>query len=251
MGEPKPSAVIAEDEPLLAGELRDELARAWPELEIGAVVHDGHAAVEAIEQLHPQVLFLDIQMPGLSGLEVARLCGTRAHVVFITAFDRYAVQAFEEGAVDYLLKPLQPARLARAVQRVKQRLGSAPADLGHLLERLAQAPAATERMRWITVLNGRDIHLIAIDEVICFEADSKYVAVVTTDGESLITTPLKELLPGLDPDVFWQIHRSAVVNVNAIDTVHRLPNGRLEVRLRGVERRLLVSDRYVHLFRQM
>jgi DNA-binding LytR/AlgR family response regulator len=188
---------------------------------------------------------------GSERARVARLCGKNAHVVFITAFDRYAVQAFEDGAVDYLVKPLQPARLVRAVQRLKERLGAAPADLRHLLDRLAHAPAPAERTRWITVLRGREIHLITIEDVICFEADSKYVAVVTAEGESLITTPLKELLPGLDPEVFWQIHRSAVVNVNAIDAVHRLPNGRLEVRLKGVERRLLVSDRYVHLFRQM
>jgi DNA-binding LytR/AlgR family response regulator len=247
----RPTALIAEDEPLLAGEIRDELARAWPELEVCCVVHDGHAALAAIEKLRPGILFLDIQMPGVSGLEVARLCGRNAHVVFLTAFDRYAVQAFEEGAVDYLVKPLQPARLVHAVQRLKERLDAAPADLRHLLDRLTQAPASTERTRWITVLSGRDIRFIPVDDVLCFEADSKYVAVVTAEGESLIATPLKELLPGLDPQVFWQIHRSTVVNVNAIESVHRLPNGRLEVRLKGVARRLPVSDRYTHLFRQM
>ena len=251
MSQPRPTALIAEDEPLLAAEIREELSRAWPELDVSAVVHDGHAAVAAIERLRPQILFLDVQMPGLSGLEVARLCGTSAHVVFITAFDRYAVQAFEDGAIDYVLKPLDPARLARAVQRLKARLGSAPADLARLLDQLAQAPAAAERMRWITVLHGRDIRFITVDEVICFEADSKYVTVVTADGESLITTPLKELLPGLDPKVFWQIHRGTIVNVNAIEVVRRLSNGRLEVRMKGLERPLPVSDRYVHLFRQM
>jgi len=251
MTQTRPSALIAEDEPLLAGEIRDELERAWPEHDICAVVHDGHAALAAIERLQPQVLFLDVQMPGLSGLEVARLSSSKAHVVFVTAFDRYAVQAFEEGAVDYLVKPLQPARLVRAVQRLKERLGSAPADLRHLLDRLAKPAESEERTRWITVLRGRDIRLITIEDVLCFEADSKYVAVVTAEGESLITTPLKELLRGLDPQVFWQIHRSTVVNVNAIDSVHRLPNGRLEVHLKGVDRRLLVSDPYLHLFRQM
>jgi len=251
MTQTRPSALIAEDEPLLAGEIRDELERAWPELDICAVVHDGHAALAAIERLQPQVLFLDVQMPGLSGLEVARLSSSKAHVVFVTAFDRYAVQAFEEGAVDYLVKPLQPARLVRAVQRLKERLGSAPADLRHLLDRLAKPAESEERTRWITVLRARDIRLITIEDVLCFEADSKYVAVVTAEGESLITTPLKELLRGLDPQVFWQIHRSTVVNVNAIDSVHRLPNGRLEVHLKGVDRRLLVSDPYLHLFRQM
>ena len=251
MTQTRPRALIAEDEPLLAGEIRDELERAWPELDICAVVHDGHAALAAIERLQPQVLFLDVQMPGLSGLEVARLSSSKAHVVFVTAFDRYAVQAFEEGAVDYLVKPLQPARLVRAVQRLKERLGSAPADLRHLLDRLAKPAESEERTRWITVLRGRDIRLITIEDVLCFEADSKYVAVVTAEGESLITTPLKELLRGLDPQVFWQIHRSTVVNVNAIDSLHRLPNGRLEVHLKGVDRRLLVSDPYLHLFRQM
>ena len=248
---PTATALIAEDEPLLAGEIRDELARAWPELDVCAVVHDGHAALAAIEKCQPQILFLDVQMPGLSGLEVARLSGSKAHVVFITAFDRYAVQAFEDGAVDYLVKPLQPARLVRAVQRLKERIGTAPPDLRHLLEQLAKPPVTEERMRWITVLRGREIHLITIEDVLCFEADSKYVAVVTAEGESLITTPLKELMRGLDPQVFWQIHRSTVVNVNAIDSVHRLPNGRLEVRLKGVDRRLAVSDPYLHLFRQM
>jgi len=247
----RPTALIAEDEPLLAGEIRDELARAWPELDVCAVVHDGHAALAAIQRLAPQILFLDVQMPGLSGLDVARLSGGKAHVVFVTAFDHYAVQAFEDGAVDYLVKPLQPARLVRAVQRLKDRLGTVPTDLRHLLERLAKVPAGDERTRWITILRGREIRLITIEDVLCFVADSKYVAVVTAEGESLITTPLKELLRGLDPQVFWQIHRSTVVNVNAIEAVQRLPTRRLEVRLKGVDRRLLVSDPYVHLFRQM
>ena len=245
------TALIAEDEPLLADELRDELARLWPELVVCAQVHSGNAALAAIEQHRPDVLFLDVQMPGLSGLEVARLQGDRAHIVFITAFDRYAVQAFEDGAVDYLLKPLDPARLALALRRVKERLGHAPVDLSRLLERLQAAARPVETLRWITVLNGREIRLITIEDVICFQADSKYVAVVTAEGESLITTPLKELLDGLDPTVFWQIHRSTIVNVNAIAAVHRSAGGKLEVRLKKISRRLAVSDRYAHQFKQM
>jgi len=246
-----PTALIAEDEPLLGDEIRDELRRLWPDLTICAQVLDGHEALAGFEQHRPDVLFLDVQMPGLTGLEVARLSGGRAHVVFITAYDRYAVQAFDDGAIDYLLKPLDPARFARAVQRVKERLGRAPADLGRLLDRLQQNPPAVEPLRWITVLTGRDIRLITIEDVICFEADSKYVAVVTSEGESLITTPLKELLAGLDPAEFWQIHRGTIVNVKAIDAVHRLPNGKLEVRLKQLKRTLAVSERYASLFRQM
>jgi DNA-binding LytR/AlgR family response regulator len=147
-----PRALIAEDEPLLAAEIRDELARAWPQLEVAAVTHDGHAAMAAAEKFKPQVVFLDVQMPGLDGLEVARLLAGSAHVVFITAFDHYAVQAFDEGAVDYVLKPIEPARLARAVQRLKQRLGQQPANLAGLVDRIrAQAPQSDDGpLRWIT-----------------------------------------------------------------------------------------------------
>lgn len=245
------TALIAEDEPLLADEIREELARLWPALIVCAQVADGVSALGAIERERPDVLFLDVEMPGLSGIEVARLSGSRAHVVFITAFDRYAIQAFEEGAIDYVLKPLDSARLARAVQRVKERLGRAPVDLSHLIDRLKRAAPPTDALRWITVLNGQEIRLITIDDVICFEADNKYVAVVTTEGESLITTPLKELLAGLDPSVFWQIHRGTIVNVNAIESVRRLPGGKLEVQLKKIARKLAVSDRFAHLFRQM
>src|SRR5262245_11823810 len=162
------TALIAEDEPLLCDEIREELARVWPGLEICAVAHDGHAALQAIERLKPQVLFLDVQLPGLTGLELARLSGARAHVVFITAFDHYAVQAFDEGAVDYLLKPLDSARLVRATQRVKDRLGQAPADLGRLVERVEQLAPAAEPLRWISVLQGREIRLITIEDICYF-----------------------------------------------------------------------------------
>jgi DNA-binding LytR/AlgR family response regulator len=245
------TALIAEDECLLADELKEELAHLWPELILCAQVSDGFAALAAIERDRPDVLFLDVEMPGLSGIEIARLSGGRSHVIFITAFDRYAIQAFEEGAIDYVLKPLEPARLARAVQRVKERLGRAPADLSKLVDRFKEAPLRPDLLRWITVLNGQEIRLITIDDVICFEADNKYVAVVTADGDSLITTPLKELIAGLDPSVFWQIHRGTIVNVNAIESVRRLPGGKLEVHLKKVARKLAVSDRFAHLFRQM
>jgi len=243
-------ALIAEDEPLLAAEIREELGRLWPELAICAIVHDGHAALREIDQHQPQVLFLDVQMPGLTGIEVARVTGTRAHVVFITAFDHYAVQAFEEGAVDYLLKPLDPARLARALRRVKERLTRPPADLSGLLEQLQRKPA-TDRLRWITVLRGRDVQLITVADICYFRADNKYVSVVTAEGESLITTPLKELVERLDPAVFWTIHRGVIVNVNAVKNVRRTLAGHLELHLKQRTETLRVSAAYVHLFKQM
>ena len=203
--------LIAEDEALLAAEIGEELARLWPAAQVCATVGDGHAALRAMEQHSPTVMFLDVQMPGLSGLEVARLASQRAHVVFITAFDQYAVQAFEEGAVDYLLKPLDPGRLARAVQRVKHRLDSAPADLGALVARIQQERQG-EMLRWITVLRGRELQLITVDDVCYFRADHKYIGVVTAGDEALISMPLKELKERLDPAVFWQVHRSTIVN---------------------------------------
>jgi DNA-binding LytR/AlgR family response regulator len=244
------TALIAEDEPVLAAEIREELEHLWPELVICATVHDGNEALREIEQHRPQVLFLDVKMPGLTGIEVARAMGTRAHVVFITAFDHYAVQAFEEGAVDYLLKPLDPARLARALHRVKERLATPPADMSGLLEQL-QRRATNDRLRWITVLRGADIHLITVEDVCYFRADNKYIAVVTPDSESLITTPLKELAERLDPAMFWQIHRSVIVNINAIKSVRRALAGHLDLRLKQRPETLRVSAANAHLFKHM
>jgi DNA-binding LytR/AlgR family response regulator len=247
-----PRALIAEDEPLLAAEIREELARAWPALEVCAVVHDGHAALAAAEQHAPEVMFLDVEMPGLDGLEVARILGARAHVVFITAFDHYAVQAFDEGAVDYLLKPLDAARLARAVQRLKQRLGQAPADMRGLVERIReQAPAAEGPLRWITVQIGRELRLITVEDICYFRADNKYVCVVTAEGEALISTPLKDLLARLDPEVFWQVHRGTVVNVNAVRSVLRGVSGKLALQLKQRPEKLEVSATYAHRFKSL
>jgi DNA-binding LytR/AlgR family response regulator len=244
------TALIAEDEPVLAAEMREELGYLWPGLVICATVHDGHEALREIERHRPQVLFLDVKMPGLTGIEVARAMGTRAHVVFITAFDQYAVQAFEEGAVDYLLKPLDPARLARALHRVKERLAAPPADMSGLLEQL-QHRATLDRLRWITVLRGADIHLITVEDVCYFRADHKYIAVVTADSESLITTPLKELAERLDPAMFLQIHRGVIVNINAIKSVRRALAGHLDLRLKQRPETLRVSAANAHLFKHM
>ncbi|SEB08548.1 LytTR family DNA-binding domain-containing protein [Variovorax sp. YR216] len=244
------TALIAEDEPVLAAEIREELQHLWPGLVICATVHDGNEALREIERHRPQVLFLDVKMPGLTGIEVARAMGTRAHVVFITAFDQYAVQAFEEGAVDYLLKPLDPARLARALRRVQERLAMPPADMSGLLDQL-QRRATSDRLRWITVLRGADIHLITVEDVCYFRADNKYIAVVTADSESLITTPLKELAERLDPGMFWQIHRGVIVNINAIKSVRRALGGHLELRLKQRPETLRVSAAYAHLFKHM
>lgn len=246
-------ALIAEDEPLLAAELREELTRAWPTLDVVALVNDGHAALAAAEAHAPQVVFLDVQMPGLDGLEVARILAGSAHVVFITAFDHYAVQAFDEGAVDYVLKPLEPARLARAVQRVKQRLGQQPANMAGLVDRIrAQESGAAEGpLRWITVQIGRELRLITVEDICYFRADNKYVCIVTIDGEALVSTPLKELLARLDPGVFWQVHRGTVVNVNAVRSVLRGVAGKLQLQLKARPEKLEVSSSYAHRFKQL
>ena len=245
-----PRAIIAEDEPLLGTGLRDALAALWPSLRICALVEDGIQTLRALEEHKPDILFLDIQMPGLSGIEVAQQVNGRCHVVFVTAFDDHAIQAFEQGAVDYLLKPLSLSRLATAVTRLKQRIGSTPARLDGLIERLAE-PREGEYLRWITASQGREVRLITIAEVCYFRSDNKYTAVVTPDGEAFIRMTLRELIDQLDPKVFWQIHRSVVVNANAITGLVRDGRGRLNVKLKQRNETLLVSETHASRFRGM
>ena len=246
-----PRAVIAEDEPVLRAELRETLAKLWPELVICAEAEDGIQAVHALETHAPEILFLDIQMPGMSGLEVARKASGRCHVAFVTAYDKYAVAAFEEGAVDYVMKPFSPARLATTVGRLKEKLRSAPASLDGILKALAEKGGHKEYIRWITASQGSDLRLITVEEICYFQADNKYTLVVTPEQESLIRRPIKELIEELDPKVFWQIHRGTLVNVNAIAGVTRDIGGHLRIKLKQRKETLAVSDPYAHRFKQM
>ena len=247
-----PTAVIAEDEPLLRGELKETLSALWPELAIRAEAEDGIQAMHALHAHAPDILFLDIQMPGMNGLEVARQASGKCHVVFVTAYDKYAVAAFEQGAVDYVMKPFSAARLATAITRLKQRLDTAPANLDGILKALAEkAKEERKYLRWITASQGANLRLITVEEVCYFQADNKYTLVATADMQSLIKRPIKELLDELDPNLFWQIHRSTLVNVNAIAGVNRDFRGHLHVRLKSRKETLAVSETYVHLFKQM
>lgn len=247
-----PTALLAEDEPLLRSELREVLASAWPQLRICAEAADGDAALCALEHHHPDVLFLDIRMPGASGLEVARRASGRSHVVFITAYDEFAVAAFEQGVVDYVMKPFSAERLATTVARLRQRLHERPADLGDLLQvllrRLDHGPGC---LRWITASRGRELCLIAVEEVLYFKADYKYTLVVTRHGEFLIRRTIRELLTELDPEEFWQVHRATLVNVTAIANVQHGLDGHLRLRVLERPEWLTVSRPFAHRFRQM
>ena len=216
-----PTAIIAEDERILCEDLRLRLAALWPELDVIAEVADGLDALCSIERQTPDVLFLDIQMPGLSGLQVARQTQGRCHVVFVTAFEAHAVAAFEQGAVDYVLKPYDSARLALTVQRVKERLNTPPRSLDGLLAELASVLPRREYLRWINAPDHDTVRLIAVDDVLYFQADLGYTRVVTAERDVLIQRSLKDLLEQLDPAYFWPIHRSTIVNANAISGVSR------------------------------
>jgi DNA-binding LytR/AlgR family response regulator len=247
-----PVAIIAEDEPVLRAQLSDLLHEVWPQCAIAAAAEDGFQAMRALEEHRPDVLFLDIQMPGPTGLELAQHASGRCHVVFVTAYDQYAVAAFEEGAVDYVMKPLSAARLTTACDRVKKRLSMTPADLRSVLDTLEKrATRANSYLRWINASLGADVKLITVDEICYFQSDTKYTRVVTTDGESLIRKPLKELLDELDPALFWQIHRSTIVNVNTIASVSRDFAGHMIVKLKNRKETLPVSQPFTQLFRQM
>ncbi len=249
-----PTAVVAEDESTLRAELIEQIGALWPEVAIVGEASDGVQALRLLDELRPDVLFLDIHMPGATGLDVARQASGRSHVVFVTAYDEHALAAFDHGAVDYVLKPLSAARLFTAISRIKQRLGDAPGDLGAVLDRLATLPAATPArtwLRWINASVGQTLKLITVDEVLYFQADNKYTRVATRDGEALIRKPLKELVDELDPQQFWQIHRSTLVNVTAIAGANRDFRGRLQVKLKDRNESLLVAESYAHLFKQM
>lgn len=256
------TALIADDEPMLREELAALLGTAWPELRIVAQARNGREAVALFEAHQPQVCFLDVQMPGLSGVEAARLMGRRAHLVFVTAFDQYALQAFEHGVLDYLVKPVKPARLAETVARLQERLRVAqPAvNSDDLLQQLAAqllrartAPAAP--LRWLRVQVAQTLRLIPVDEIDFLRADSKYTLVAWRDGdapaEALVTLPLKDLVVQLDPAQFAQVHRSTVVNLAAISHVVRGENETATIHLKRRGETLPVSRSFLHLFRQM
>jgi DNA-binding LytR/AlgR family response regulator len=246
-----PTAVIAEDEPLLADELADLLHALWPQLRVVARAADGVEALHAIEEHAPDVALLDIHMPLLNGLEVARRIDRRCQVVFITAYDEHAVAAFEAGAIDYVLKPPRADRLLTTLQRVKDRLRQPRADLPDDLA-LAPAPPASRRyLQWINASRGAALRLITVEEILYFKSDQKFTLVVTPDSEALIRKSIRELRDELDPMMFWQVHRSTIVNLHAIDSVVRDERGNLGLRLKNRRESLAVSEAHAHLFRQM
>jgi DNA-binding LytR/AlgR family response regulator len=255
------TALIADDEPLLREQLAALLARLWPELQIVAQARHGREAVEQFDELRPQVVFLDVHMPGMNGVEAARCIDRRAEIVFVTAFDRYAVDAFTHGAIDYLVKPLDEERLRDTVQRLQQRLRLADGDaargpdLGPLLDRLADAmrerAGPRRHLEWIKASVGNSVRLIPVEQVLYLRADAKYTAVAWEGGEALIRTTIRELADALDPARFVQIHRSAIVNLAQVERFSHGAGDSGEVRLKGRDERLTVSRSYVHLFRQM
>ena len=256
----RPTALIADDEPLLREELARLLATAWPKLDVVAQARNGREAIEQFDALRPDVCFLDVQMPGTTGVEVARHVGRRAHVVFVTAYDQYAVQAFAQGVLDYLVKPVEPARLAETVARLEERFGSARpiVDTQAVLEQLAKQlqNGSAEPLRFIRASVGQTVRMIADDVVDYLRSDEKYTLVAWRDEggdarEAVIRMPLREILAQLDPAQFAQVHRSVVVNLRSVAHVTRGDNETADIHLKGRSEVLPVSRTYLHVFRQM
>jgi DNA-binding LytR/AlgR family response regulator len=254
---PTVRAIIADDERLMREQLRARLAEVWPQLQIVAEARNGQEAIDLVARERPDLAFLDIRMPGISGIEAARAIGTACHVVFITAFSEFAVDAFEQGAVDYVLKPAEAERLGLTVERLKARLGSPPRDLGALLGELAaridgiggrRGPA---HLQWIQASMGQQLRLIPVADVLFFVSDEKYTRVQTESFEALIRKPIRELVAELDPAQFWQIHRATIVNIKAVAGVTRDLHGRARVQLRNFTETLEISRNYTHRFKQM
>lgn len=270
-----PTALIADDEPLLRDSLQRSLGLLWPELRVVAQARNGREAVEMFEVHRPDIAFLDVHMPGLNGMEAARQIARQAQVVFVTAFEEYALQAFERGAIDYLVKPVDEVRLADTVGRLKERLAESPrrsraegsqaaleAVIDELARRMARPPGApvptagglatdTGPLQWIRASVGSTLKLIPVDDILFLRSDEKYTLVVTAEGEALIRTPIRELIERLDAQRFVQVHRSVVVNLHAISHVTRGPNETADLHLKARPEVLPVSRSYLHLFRQM
>jgi DNA-binding LytR/AlgR family response regulator len=245
-------AIIADDEEALRSHLRRKLSSLWPELVIVGEAGDGETAQRLIRQERPDIAFLDIRMPGVSGIEVARECAGTCKFVFVTAYDQYAIEAFESEAIDYLLKPVSDDRLEKTVARLKQRLAAPQADISAVLERVSsKLQNASGHLQWIKAQHKDGVRLIAVSEVCFFKAMDKYTTVRTREGEFLIRTSLKELEESLDPGQFWRVHRAAIVNVKAIHTVARSLAGGYTIAFKDVKDRVLVSRAYSHLFKQM
>jgi DNA-binding LytR/AlgR family response regulator len=254
-----PTAIIADDERLMRDQLRMRLGEVWPELEIVGEAKNGDEAIELVAQLKPDLTFLDIRMPGKTGMEAARQIGGQSSIVFVTAYDQYAVEAFERGAVDYVLKPPEPDRLRITVDRLKERLAKPEGALAvndsvtQMLSQLAEKMAAPKPtyLQWIQASIGQDLRMIPVEDILFFRSDEKYTCVQTERFEALIRKPVRDLAEELDPSLFWQIHRSTLVNVNAIEGVTRDIRGRHLVLIKGKPDKLEVSRSFLHLFKQM
>ena len=253
----KMKALIADDEAPLRTYLKSQLLEAWPDLIICGEAGDGRSALEMIKRFQPDVVFLDIRMPGLSGMEVAQKIAGMCWIVFITAYDQYAVEAFENDAIDYLLKPVTKERLDQTVRRLKKRIASISKPsmaISEVLEKLING--LTEKttrhyIYWIRVQKGETIRLIPVDDVYYFKASDKYTMVITKEGESLIRKPIKELVEELNPEKFWRIHRGTIINASYIDKVSRSLTGRFVIKIKDISETLTVSRTYTHLFKQM
>ena len=251
-----PAAVIADDERLMREQIIDRLKEAWPELLIVGEAANGREAIALVQSLEPDIVFLDINMPGMDGIQAARALAGRVHVVFVTAHDQYAISAFEHGAVDYLLKPAEPERVALTCERLRARLNQEPDPMNDLLAQLSQRLGAAglkprEYMRWVQASVGANIRMIPTSDILFFRAEDKYTRVQTQGFEALIRKPIKELIDELDPNEFWQIHRATVVRLDAVEQVSRNFRGHQIVHVKGSEEKLEVSRTFNHLFKQM
>jgi DNA-binding LytR/AlgR family response regulator len=246
-----PTALIAEDEPMLRAQLTARLREAWPELRDIVEAENGDQALALFEERRPDVAFLDIRMPRQSGLDVARAIAGRCHVVFVTAYDEYAIAAFDEGAIDYVLKPVTADRIGKVVARIKARLATPPVDLAALLAKLAAREESAAPLRWIRASLGNVMQMIAVVDVVYFQAEDKYTKVVTRDSAALIRKPIKDLYDELDQEAFWQIHRATIVNLQAIARVERDFRDQPVITLKSRPEKLTVSRTFAHRFKAM